>query len=61
MRSTITSVVVLLASLCIVLGPWMLDLETFGQILTPENLGTLLPMVGGVLLAWIGKSPLLNR
>jgi hypothetical protein len=58
MKSAVTSVIVLIASLCIVLGPWMLQLEVFGDALTPDKMGELLPMIGGVLLAWLGRSPL---
>ena len=58
MKSGITSVLILLASLCIVLGPWMLQLSTFDDVLTPSKMGELISMVGAVVLAWLGRSPL---
>lgn len=61
MKSAVTSIGVLIASLCIALGPILYQLDSFDQLLTPKNMGETLPILGAILLAWIGRSPLLNR
>lgn len=57
MQFTTTKIIILIASLMIALGPWLYELDTFGQIATPSGVGALLGIIGGVLLAWLGESP----
>lgn len=58
MQFTVVSFLVLAASLLVAVSPWMMSLESFETATTPANLGALAGIVGGVLLAWLGKSPL---
>jgi hypothetical protein len=51
----------LVASLCVALGPLLLELESFDALFTPQNLGVMLPIIGGVIMAWVAKSPLESR
>lgn len=50
---------VLCASLMIALVPYFEHLQDEGYVeaFTPEHLVVLLPIVGGVLLSWLGQSP----
>lgn len=51
------SYVMLFTGLLISVGPWVLSLDTWGAAVSTQNIGVLLPIVGGVLMAWLGKSP----
>ena len=51
----------LVASLCVALGPLLLELKSFDELYTPQNLGVMLPIVGGIVIAWVAKSPLEQR
>jgi len=53
-----TPTLILLASLAVALVPWFNALSTWGAALTTVNVGAFLGIVGGVLLAWLGKSPI---
>jgi hypothetical protein len=53
-----TSILILIASLLVALVPWFNALATWGAISTPVNVGAVLGIVGGVLLAWLGASPI---
>jgi len=61
MKITVTSVLVLLGSLCVAIGPLIINLDTFDDALTPQKLGEFLPIVGAIVLAWLGKSPLVPK
>lgn len=49
---------VLFAALCVALGPLVLNLETFSQMLTTQFVGESAPIIGGVIITWFAKSPL---
>ena len=49
---------VLIASIMVAVVPWGSTLETWGDAITVANIFPLLGIVGGVLLAWLGQSPL---
>jgi hypothetical protein len=48
---------VLLGSLMVAAAPWGMSLESLGAALEAPNLFALVGIVGGVLLAWLGDSP----
>lgn len=52
------SYVVLMASLLIALGGWGATFNTWAEATRVGNVFGLLGIVGGVLLAWVGKSPI---
>jgi hypothetical protein len=52
------SKLLLIGSLIGGLGGWVITLATWGDALVPKNFGGLLVIVGGLLCAWLGKSPL---
>ena len=49
--------VILIASLLVGLGPWIQSADTWGSLFSTSNLGPGIGIVGGVLLAWVGRSP----
>jgi len=55
--TTSGSYIMLVGGLFVAVGPWLLSLETWGTAFTPQNLGILLPIIGGIFLSWYGKSP----
>ncbi len=55
------SMVVLVASLLMAIGGWIITLPTWQAACTPVSMGGLLTGVGGVILAWLGKSPIKPR
>jgi len=56
-NTTRGSYAMLIGGMLVAVGPWLLSLEAWGHAIAPQNLGVLLPIVGGVLMAWLGKSP----
>ena len=52
------SKLLLIASLIAGIGGWMVTLSNWAAACTPVNVGGLLMIVGGVVAAWLGKSPL---
>lgn len=48
----------LVASLMIAIVPWLESLESgWSEAFTVDSMAVMLPIVGGVLLAWLGSSP----
>jgi hypothetical protein len=58
MNNALRRVVLLLASLAIALGPWIAALPSWGSALEPVTVAVGLPIIGGVVVAWLGESPL---
>lgn len=52
------SILLLAASIIAGVGGWLITLSTWGAALTPAAIGGLLIILGGVVCAWLGKSPL---
>ena len=50
-------VATLFASLMIAIVPWMESLEGWDHAFHTDSLVVLLPIIGGVVLAWLGSSP----
>jgi len=50
-------IVTLVASLMIALAPWLKTLESWESALSVGSIYVALPIVGGVLMAWMGSSP----
>lgn len=42
----------------IAIGPWTLALETWDDALLPQSVGVLAGIIGGVVIAWLGASPI---
>jgi hypothetical protein len=55
---TNASLLLLLASLVCGIGGWMITLPSWNAALTPVSIGGLLIILGGVVAAWLGKSPI---
>lgn len=53
-----TSIVILVCSLMIGIGPWTLAFDKWEEALLPQNVGALAGIVGGIVLAWLGASPI---
>lgn len=53
-----TSTIFLVVSLIAGLGGWMVTLDTWSLALTTTNLGGLLMVEAGVVIAWLNKSPM---
>ncbi len=53
-----TKMVVLAGSLMLAVGGWMAALPSWGDLWHPGTLAALLSTVGGVILAWLGQSPI---
>jgi hypothetical protein len=51
------SIGILIFALIVALGGWFQTLPQWASAATPEYLGQGLAVVGGVGLAWLGKSP----
>lgn len=54
-------VVLLIGSLLVALVPWLMSLNAWCDAVNPGSVGILAGIIGGVLLAWIGESPLPPR
>ncbi len=52
------SIAILICSLVIALAPYILQLPEWGDMLAPGSLGTWLPIIAGVVLSWLGQSPI---
>jgi hypothetical protein len=52
------SIAFLLASLLMAIGGWILTLPNWNAATTPAAIGGLLTGLGGVVVAWLGKSPI---
>ena len=52
---------VLVASIMVAVVPWGSSLNSWGDAVTVANIFPLLGIVGGVLLAWLGQSPIKRR
>lgn len=52
------SIVLLVASLICGIGGWAVTLPSWTAAVTPVSIGGLLMVLGGVIAAWIGKSPI---
>jgi hypothetical protein len=52
------SIALLVASLIAGIGGWMVTLASWSVALTTINLGGLLVILAGVVVAWLGKSPI---
>lgn len=50
-------VVTLMASLMIAIVPWLESLESWDHAFHTDSMIVLLPIIGGVVLAWLGSSP----
>lgn len=50
--------VVLAASLLMALGSWFVAHESYEELLDVKTVGEGLFILGGVVLAWLGKSPI---
>jgi hypothetical protein len=55
------SVLLLIASIIVGIGGWMVTLQTWQQATNPVPMGGLLMIIGGVLCAWLGQSPLKGK
>lgn len=53
-----SSVVLLIASIISGIGGWMITLPSWVAAGTPVSMGGLCMIVGSVVCAWLGKSPL---
>jgi len=53
-----TSIILLVASLIVALGGWIITLDTWADALKTVAMGGLLMNLAGVVLAWLGKSPI---
>jgi hypothetical protein len=52
------SIVLLIASIAFGMGGWMVTLPGWASALTPVSMGGLLMIVGSIVAAWLGKSPI---
>lgn len=48
----------LVASLAVGLGGWMITLANWSACTSPVNVGGLIMILGGIVAAWLGKSPI---
>lgn len=55
------SISILAAGLLIAVGPWMAAFDSWTQTVAVSNVGVLLGIIGGVFLAWSGKSPIADK
>jgi len=51
------SISLLIGGILVAVGPWAATLDNWADALTTQHVGVLLPIIGGVFLAWLGKSP----
>ena len=59
-NSTGLSIGLLIGGVLVAVGPWASSLDSWGSAVSPQNIGILLPIVGGVLMSWLGKSLISN-
>lgn len=59
-NSTSVSIGLLVAGMMVSVGPWANSLESWGSAFSPQNIGVLIPIIGGVIIAWLGKSLVAN-
>jgi hypothetical protein len=52
------SIMVLIASLMLAVGGWMAALGSWHDLAQPGTIAALLSTIGGVILAWLGRSPI---
>jgi len=52
------SIIVLIASLMLAAGGWLAALASWHDLAQPGTIAALLSTVGGVILAWLGRSPI---
>ncbi len=52
------SIVVLIASLMLAIGGWLAALASWHDLAQPGTMAALLSTIGGVILAWLGRSPI---
>jgi hypothetical protein len=52
------SIVVLIASLMLAIGGWLAALGSWHDLAQPGTIAALLSTIGGVILAWLGRSPI---
>jgi len=55
-NSTSVSIGLLIGGMLVAIGPWASSLDSWGNALSPQNIGILLPIIGGVLMPAFGKS-----
>lgn len=48
----------LICSLIIAMAPWVAALPSWGAMFTPQNIAIGLPIAAGVVIAWLGTSPI---
>ena len=53
-----TKIVILAGSLMLTVGGWMAALGSWADLLQPGTIAALLSTVGGVVMAWLGQSPI---
>lgn len=58
MGEQIKSIIVLVASVMVAVVPWGSSLESWDAAAQTANIFPLIGIVGGVLLAWLGQSPI---
>ena len=61
MGEKVKHVLVLVASIMVAVVPWGSSLETWEDAVVVANIFPLLGIVGGVLLAWLGQSPIRKK
>jgi hypothetical protein len=52
------SILVLIASLMLSIGGWLGALGSWHDLVQPGTIAALLSTIGGVILAWLGRSPI---
>jgi hypothetical protein len=52
------SIMVLVASLMLAIGGWLAALGSWNDLAQPGTIAALLSTIGGVILAWLGRSPI---
>jgi len=55
------SMLLLIASIIAGIGGWMITLSSWAAASTPVSMGGLLMIIGSVVAAWLGKSPLKGK
>jgi hypothetical protein len=55
------SIIVLIASLMLAIGGWLAALGSWHDLEQPGTIAALLSTIGGVILAWLGRSPIMSK
>jgi hypothetical protein len=55
------SIMVLIASLLLAVGGWLAALGSWHDLMQPGIIAALLSTIGGVILAWLGRSPINSK